>query len=79
MWNNIGEFKHGLRDRAGLQANKTMELREVHQSLHAFFENLKEEGVPFAMRVIREETGTTTRDENPGEMCLPSHMSKHRV
>ena len=73
------EYAHGLRDRTGLAANKTKALGEVHELLHAFFGALKKEGVPFAMQVIREETGLTTRYEDPDEVCLLPHMSKHWI
>ena len=39
---------------------------------------MRHEGVPFAARIIREEFGLTTRDDDPDEVCLPPHLTKHR-
>ena len=51
----------------------------MFQSLHSFFTEIAtREGTPFAMRVIREKTGLTTRDDNPDDVVLPPHLSRHR-
>ena len=42
------------------------------------FEELREEGVPFAARIIREEFGLTTHDDDPDEVCLSPHLTKNR-
>mmetsp|Transcript_15652 Transcript_15652/g.23710 ORF Transcript_15652/g.23710 Transcript_15652/m.23710 type:complete len:123 (+) Transcript_15652:348-716(+) len=69
------DHMHGL---AGKPSNRCKNLAEVHESLHNYFSSLKNEGIPFAKRVIREETGTMTRDDDPDAVCLPPHMSKRR-
>ena len=50
---------------------------EIYMSLNNFFNELKQEALPFATRIIRDETGTTTRDDNPNEVVLSPHVSKH--
>ena len=69
---------HGNSGKTGLQSGKGKALRVVNESLHSYFGRLKEESTPFATRVIREEVGTSTRDDNPDDVCLPPHMSKRR-
>jgi hypothetical protein len=60
------------------KANKSKPFAEVYVSLTTFFEALEKEGSPFATRIIREETGTTMRDDDPNEVCLPPHITKHK-
>ena len=50
---------------------------EIYASLNQFFTELKQEALPFATRIIRDETGTTTRDDDPDDLVLPPHISKH--
>lgn len=74
-----GIFTHGLASQRDVMSNKMKSLVEVHESLYAFFEELKGEGDPFVMWSIREQAGLTTRDNNSNEVCQPPHMSRHRV
>lgn len=71
-------FCHGLKDRTGAESNKGKNSDEWRASLRDFFEKLKREGTPFATRIIREETGTITRDDDPEAVALPPHMSKRQ-
>lgn len=50
---------------------------EIYASLNQFFTELKQEALPFAMRIIRDETRTTTRDDDPDDLLLPPYISKH--
>ena len=50
----------------------------MYVSLDDYFEELREEGVPFAARIIREEFGLTTHDDDPDEVCLSPHLTKNR-
>ena len=82
-WNSSTEptehpLHHGLKNKTGSESNRGKGNKEVHESLHAFFEELKKESTPFATRIIRDVTGTTTRDDDLDAICLPPHMSKHR-
>ena len=53
-------------------------MKEIYESLHEYFDALEKESLPFATRVIRERTGLHMRDDNPDDVLLPPHMSKHR-
>ena len=70
---------HKLKGRKGNDSCKGKGNVEIYNSLHEFFNELKDEASPFATRVICEETGTTTRDDDPDEVSLPPSYSKHRV
>ena len=50
---------------------------ELYVTLNSFFHELSNEGFPFATRLVREETGLTTRDDDPDNVVLPPSMSKH--
>jgi len=63
--------------RMDLESNKGKANLEIYDSLHIFFSELKQEALPFATRIIRDETGTTTRDDDPDDLVLPPHISKH--
>ena len=67
----------GKKGRKGTNSNKGKHYIEIYASLHDFFKELEKEGLQFATRIIREETGMTTRDDNPDELVLPPHISKH--
>jgi hypothetical protein len=70
---------HAKMGTKGILSNKGKIYEEVYASLDFFFTELKEQGTPFATRIIREETGLTTRDhDNPDDVALPPHLSKHR-
>ena len=67
----------GKKGRKGTDSGKGKHYIEIYASLHDFFKELEEEGLQFATRIIHEETGMTTRDDNPDELVLPPHISKH--
>ena len=67
---------HKLKGKMADQSSRGKEMAEVDRSLGEYFEVLKQRGLPFATRVIREETGTTTRDDNVDDVVLPPHISK---
>lgn len=62
----------------GVLSSRGKAYEPVYRSLDEFFTELAKEGLPFATRIIREETGMTTRDDNVDEVVLPPHESKHR-
>ena len=51
---------------------------ELYVTLNSFFDELANEGLPFATRLVREETRSTTRDDYPYDVVLLLHMRKHR-
>ena len=63
--------------RTGINSSRGKANIEIYCSLNLFFNELKQEALPFATRIIREETGATTRDDDPDELVLPPHVSKH--
>ena len=73
-------FQHGLKGRLGANSCRGKATEGTYKpSLREFFEKLKrEEGTPFAMRAIREETGMIYRDDNLDDVVLPPHMTKRR-
>ena len=62
---------HKLKGRTADRSSRGKEMIDIHQSLDAYFEDLRQRGLPFATRVIRDEKGTTTRDDNVGDVVLP--------
>ena len=52
---------------------------EVKDDLHAFFEEIKQFGMPTATRAVREATGTGLRDGEEGTIELPTSWSKRAV
>ena len=71
-------FRHAFKDRTGDETNRGIISLKWKPSLIEFFEKLKGEGVPFATRAVREETGTTLRDDNPDDVALPPHVTKRQ-
>ena len=71
-------FSHGLKGKTGAQSNKGKSSQDWRDSLKDYFEQLKNESVPFATRIVREQTGLTSRDDDPDLVALPPHMSKRR-
>ena len=67
----------GKTGRKGLESNKGKHYTEIYASLNNFFKELEQDGLQFATRIIREETGMTTRDDDLDELVLPPHVSKH--
>ena len=65
--------------RTGVQSSRGKHNLEVYESLHNFFLELKNEALPFATRIIREKTRTTTRDDDPDSLVLAPHVSKHSI
>ena len=49
-------------------------MRDVYDSLYIYFQEMKNDGLPFATCVICEEIGLTTRDDNIDEVALPPHL-----
>ena len=49
----------------------------LYVTLNPFFDNLSNEVLPFATRLVREDTGLTTCDNDPDYLVLPPHMRKH--
>eukprot|EP00957_Ditylum_brightwellii_P012411 937322-Ditylum_brightwellii.AAC.1 len=48
----------------------------MYASLDEYFNGLKSEAVPFATRMVRDECGMTTRDDNPDEVALSPNMTQ---
>jgi len=71
-------FIHGGVGKTGVESGRGKNNLEVYESLTIFFNELKHEAAPFATRLIRDETGRTTRDDNPDEVVLAPHLSKHQ-
>ena len=71
-------FIHAGIGRTGDDSSRGKHNLEIYYSLNIFFTELKQEALPFATRIIREETGTTTRDDDPDDLVLPPHISKHQ-
>ena len=67
----------GRKGRKGNESSRGKANLEIYESLNLFFNELKQEALPFATRIIRDETGTTTRDDDPDDLVLPPHISKH--
>lgn len=91
LWNvlNVGTRKwnsalldpsklHALKGKKGDDSNRGKNMCEVYDSLHEYFVLLEKESLPFATRIIREQTGFHMRDEDPNAVLLPPHMSKQR-
>eukprot|EP00957_Ditylum_brightwellii_P015066 1136749-Ditylum_brightwellii.AAC.1 len=70
---------HSLKGIKGAKSCRQKSYGKIYGSLDEFFERLKEEATPFATRIIREQTGTTTRDDNPDDVVLPLYMTKHKI
>ena len=71
-------FCHALKERTGDDSCRGINSLKWKSSLIDFFEKLKGEGVPFATRAIREETGMSLRDHNPDDVTLPPHVTKRQ-
>ena len=69
---------YAMKDQHGALSSKGKSFVEIHNSMRAFFVELATEGLPFATRIIREETGMTLRDDNPDEVVLAPHVSKRQ-
>ena len=48
----------------GVLSSKVKANIDLYFTLNSFFDELVNEGLPFATRLIREETGLTTRDDD---------------
>ena len=72
-------FLHGLVGRTGFNSNRGKGSVNWKISLDSFFEELKEISMPFATRIVRKETGTTKRDNNPNDVMLPPHLGKRKL
>jgi len=71
------ERVHALAGKSNLESSRGKQMQEVYDSLDTFFTLLLEDGLPFATRIIRDETGLTTRDDDPDDVVLPPHITKH--
>ena len=69
--------RHGHKGKKGCTINRGKKV--AYASLRTFFAELQEEGLPFATRLIQERTGLTTRDDNPDDVALPPHFTKHQL
>ena len=49
----------------------------IYVTLNSFCDKLSNEGLSFATRLVREETGLTAHDNDPDDVVLPPHMIKH--
>ena len=56
-----------------------VKIGEVYDALDKFFGNSESEELPFTMRIVLDETGMTTRDDNPCSFVLPPYMTKLRL
>ena len=67
---------HGL---VGKFPNRKKGNKEVHDSIYAFIDWLKEDiDEHIATRYVRYITGTTTRDNDDEKAFVPHHISKHQ-
>ena len=57
--------------KTGVDSSKGFSNIEIYHSLNLFFTELKQEALPFATRIIRDETGLSTRDDDPDDLVLP--------
>ena len=65
--------------KTGEQSSRGKQNIEVYKLLKTFFTELKKETLLFATRFVHEKTGTTTRDDNPDDLMLAPHVSKHSI
>ena len=83
MWQTAAEDPaartHGLKCKTGGDSSRGKEMKGINESLKLFFTELLEEGLPFATRIIRNETGTTTQDDNPDDVMLPLTLKREDV
>ena len=70
------ERTHGLKFKTGADSSRGKEMEETNKSLHEYFKELEDEGLPFATRIIHDETGTTTCDDNVNAIMLLPHIMK---
>ena len=71
---------HKLKGKKGTESNKGKPSVEMYDSLAQFFENFKEEAFPFSIRIVRDETGTNTRNDDLDEVAiLPPHTHTHTL
>ena len=64
------------KDKLGDLSSRGKNIKEIYNSLNVFFLVLATEGLPFATRIIHEETGMTLRDDDPDEVVLAPHITK---
>ena len=65
------------RGKMGVLSSKGKTNIYLYVTLNSFFDELANEGLPFTTRLVQEETGLTTRNDDPDDMVLPPHMSKN--
>ena len=66
------------RGKMGVLSSKGREKIELYGTLNSFFDKLPNEELTFAKRLVQEETGLTTRDDDPDDVVLSPYMSNHR-
>ena len=76
---DTADREHALKGKMDVESGRGKEMAEVYQSLHSFFTEVEDEALPFAMRLLRDETGTNTRDDNVDDVVLPPHVTKHSL
>ena len=67
---------HGAKGKIDHVSSRGKEMREVNLSLDSFFDLLKDEALPFATRIIRDEVGMSARDDDPDDVLLPPNITK---
>ena len=70
----IINVKRGKMDVLSRKGNSNIEL---YVTLNSFFDEISNEGLLFAKRLVREDTGLTTHNDDPEDVVLPTHMRKH--
>ena len=71
-------FSHRLKGITGTQSNKGKSSQDWRDSLKDYFKQLKSESLPFATRIVWEQTRLTSWDDDPNLVALLPHMSKRR-
>ena len=67
------------RNKKGTESAWGKKNAEVNASMHEFLNDLKQNhSLPFATRLVRDETGLTTRDDDVDEVALPPNYSMRR-
>ena len=66
------------RSMAGKKSNNRLD-STTESNLFEYFNELKEQASPFSTRIVREEVGLLSRDDDPDIILLPPHMTKRRL
>eukprot|EP00957_Ditylum_brightwellii_P125365 9555023-Ditylum_brightwellii.AAC.1 len=74
LWNSGKLTPHKQHDNTEKHSNESsrgLGYREIYASLDDFFKQKNKEAAPFETRLIREEAGLLTRDDNSDNVVLP--------